>query len=81
MGHGCVKNDPAIDRFNTMRENAYLNFRWTRRTMRTAFIGFVVAPVAVYYVASAFHLRWDWAGKLKGQSLAAKPSNAKLQKE
>jgi len=65
-----------------MRENAHLNFRWTRRTIRTAFLGFVVAPVAVYYVASAFHLHWDWVGKLKGQSLlAAKPSNAKRQEE
>jgi len=73
----AVKIDPAIERFNTMRESAYLNFRWTRRTMRTAFFGFVVAPLAVYYVASAFHLRWDWAGKLKGQPLAVKPSKAK----
>ncbi|KDR73428.1 hypothetical protein GALMADRAFT_251085 [Galerina marginata CBS 339.88] len=70
MGHGPVKIDPAIERFNTMREEAYLSFRWTRRTVRTAVLGFVVFPAAVFLIASKYHLRWDYSGKLKGESLA-----------
>jgi hypothetical protein len=33
----------------SQRENAYLNFRWTRKTVTTAVIGFIVVPVAIYY--------------------------------
>ncbi|KAF4615220.1 hypothetical protein D9613_002806 [Agrocybe pediades] len=69
MGHGPVKTDPAIERFNTMREQAYLNFRWTRRTIRTGILGFIVVPAAVYYIADKYEMRWDFSGRLKGEPL------------
>ncbi|PPQ89077.1 hypothetical protein CVT25_006449 [Psilocybe cyanescens] len=72
MGHGPLKIDPAIERFNTMREEAYLNFRWTRRTIRTGILGFIVVPVAVYYLADQYNLRYSWAGTLKGEPLSIK---------
>jgi len=77
MGHGPVKIDPAVERFNTMREEAYLHFRWTRRTVRTALLGFVIVPAAVFYIAERYHLRWDFSGKLKGEPLATGPPRAK----
>ncbi|EAU88126.1 hypothetical protein CC1G_03798 [Coprinopsis cinerea okayama7 len=67
------RHDPAIDRFNSMRENAYLNFRWTRKTVTTAVIGFIVVPVAIYYGTVASTNRWNWNGKRKGEPLAIKP--------
>ncbi|KJA27253.1 hypothetical protein HYPSUDRAFT_212884 [Hypholoma sublateritium FD-334 SS-4] len=75
MGHGPLKVDPAIERFNTMREEAYLHFRWTNRTVRTAVIGFLVVPATMYYIASTSNQRWDWTGKLKGESLNAKSTH------
>jgi hypothetical protein len=69
MGHGPLKIDPAIERFNTMREDAYLNFRWTNRTVRTAVLGVIVVPAAVYYLADRYYQRFDWAGRPKGQSI------------
>ena len=39
------------------REDAYLNFRWTNRTVRTAVLGFIVVPAAVYYIADKYYVR------------------------
>ncbi|KAG6853702.1 hypothetical protein C0991_002238 [Blastosporella zonata] len=63
-----IKADPAIDRFNTMRETAYLNFRWTRRTTRTAIIGCLVVPAIAYYLSSEYTNKFDWQ-KRKGEPL------------
>ncbi|KAF9002034.1 hypothetical protein BDQ17DRAFT_1357966 [Cyathus striatus] len=68
-GHGPLKVDPAIERFDIMRENAYLHFRWTPRTVKTAIFGFIVFPVATYYIADRYYRHWNWVGKLKGESL------------
>ncbi|TFK42870.1 hypothetical protein BDQ12DRAFT_676922 [Crucibulum laeve] len=71
MGHGPVKIDPAIERFNRMREEAYMNFKWTQRTSRTALWGFIIIPGALFYFANNYHLRWNWVGKRRGESLDA----------
>jgi len=70
MGDGPVKVDPAIERFNTMRETTYLRFRWTPRTVRTTLLGFVVFPAAVYYLADKYYLHWDFTAKRKGEPLS-----------
>ncbi|KAF8327043.1 hypothetical protein F5887DRAFT_899191, partial [Amanita rubescens] len=64
--------DPAIERFNRMREEAYKNFRWTKTTVRTAMLGFVVVPGIFYYLSSAGYHRWDWIARRKGESLIQK---------
>ncbi|KAJ3504868.1 hypothetical protein NLJ89_g7717 [Agrocybe chaxingu] len=69
MGHGPVKIDPAIERFNNMRESAYLNFRWTNCTVRTAVLGFIVVPAAVFYLADRYNQRFNFTATRKGQSL------------
>ncbi|RDB23994.1 hypothetical protein Hypma_008854 [Hypsizygus marmoreus] len=65
-----VKEDPAIERFNRMREEAYLNFRWTRRTARTAVVAGIVLPGIVYYFASKYQWKFQWQ-KRKGESILA----------
>ncbi|KAG5645839.1 hypothetical protein DXG03_005181 [Asterophora parasitica] len=57
-GNPLVKEDPAIERFNRMREEAYLKFRWTSKTVRTAIVGFIILPSAVYYLASEYQVRY-----------------------
>ncbi|PFH47057.1 hypothetical protein AMATHDRAFT_7128 [Amanita thiersii Skay4041] len=69
--HGAVKQDPAIERFNRMREEAYKNFRWTRGTVRTALLGFVLFPGTLYYLSRMNHTRWDWVARRKNESLEA----------
>jgi len=60
-----------------------MRFRWTTATARTAFLGFIGVPLAVYYIADKYHVcdsldsesvllitaqtRWDWVGKRRGQ--------------
>ncbi|TFK26402.1 hypothetical protein FA15DRAFT_667493 [Coprinopsis marcescibilis] len=73
MANESFKHDPAIDRFNAMREGAYLNFKWTRKTVTTAVIGFIVFPTALYYMTARTHNRWNWTGKRKGEPLAINP--------
>ncbi|KAH9923995.1 uncharacterized protein BXZ73DRAFT_103726 [Epithele typhae] len=68
-GHGYTKTDPAVDRWNVMREAVYQNFRWNKRTARQAIFGMVLFPAAVYALAYNQHNKWDWAGKRKGESL------------
>ncbi|TFK72556.1 hypothetical protein BDN72DRAFT_894717 [Pluteus cervinus] len=69
MGHGPVKEDPAVERFNQMREEAYLKFRWTRRTVRTAVLGFIIVPGTLYFLASRYNTRYDWVGRRRGEPL------------
>jgi len=74
-GNPLFKEDPAIERWNRMREEAYIHFRWTRKTVRTAVVGFVVVPGIVYYLASKYQYKFDWLQR-KGEPLlptAAKP--------
>ncbi|GLB35285.1 putative nadh ubiquinone oxidoreductase [Lyophyllum shimeji] len=73
-GNPLVKEDPAIERWNRMREDAYLHFRWTRRTVQSAVVGFIVVPGIVYYLASKYQYKYDWQQR-KGQPLM--PSAAK----
>ncbi|KAF9459553.1 hypothetical protein BDZ94DRAFT_1005303 [Collybia nuda] len=73
-----VKEDPAIERFNRMREEAYLKFRWTKRTTRTAIIGFIVIPGAMYYLASQYTLKFNWTNP-RGQMLTGSPMKRKFE--
>jgi len=72
-GHGYVKHDPAIERWNAMRENAYKHFRFTPRTTIQSLCGLVVVPGVVLYIASQTNLKWEWRGKLKTESLSRNP--------
>jgi len=68
-GHGYVKTDPAIERWNTMREEAFHRFRFTARNTRIALVALVLIPGSMYYFASTKHLAWDWTAKKKGEPL------------
>ncbi|KIM65096.1 hypothetical protein SCLCIDRAFT_22902 [Scleroderma citrinum Foug A] len=64
-----VQLDPAIERWNLMREDAYKHFRFTRRTTFVALTGCLFVPAAIYYLASQTHYTFKWTGKRKGESL------------
>ncbi|KAI0373365.1 hypothetical protein BV20DRAFT_1050253 [Pilatotrama ljubarskyi] len=72
-GHGYTKIDPAVERWNTMRESVYHNFRFNSRTARQSILGMVVFPAALFAVAYSQDMKWGWTGKRKGESLARNP--------
>ncbi|KAI0806998.1 hypothetical protein C8Q74DRAFT_27699 [Fomes fomentarius] len=67
-GHGYTKLDPAVERWNTMREAVYKHFRFNSRTARQSILGMVVFPVTVF--ALAYNQNWEWTAKRKNESLA-----------
>jgi len=64
-----VKVDPAVERWNRMREDTYKNFKWNNRTARAALIGMAVIPGVIYYVATKTDVRYSWAGIRKGERI------------
>jgi hypothetical protein len=68
---GYTKIDPAIERWNQMREGAYKHFRFTPRTTLFALWGFCIVPGTILYVSALTDSRWNLSAKLKGQSLHA----------
>ncbi|KAH9001759.1 hypothetical protein EDB92DRAFT_1939586 [Lactarius akahatsu] len=73
-GHGYVNNDPAVDRWNRMREDVYKHFRFTSRASWISLTGLVLVPSALLYFSAQQDLKWKWNGKLKGESLHSRPS-------
>ncbi|EIW69163.1 hypothetical protein TREMEDRAFT_31545 [Tremella mesenterica DSM 1558] len=65
--------DPAIERWNYMRENVYQTFKFTRRATRHIFILAGLAPASIALIAWSNDAKYDWAGKLRGSSLLSKP--------
>ncbi|KAL4064307.1 hypothetical protein J3A83DRAFT_4096488, partial [Scleroderma citrinum] len=61
--------DPAIERWNCMREDAYKHFRFNRRATLITLTGCLFVPTAIYYLASQTHHMFRWTGKRKGESL------------
>ncbi|KZT28607.1 hypothetical protein NEOLEDRAFT_1175902 [Neolentinus lepideus HHB14362 ss-1] len=68
-GHQMVKHDPAIERWNAMRENAYKYFRFTPRNTFIGIVGVVIVPGTLLYIASQTDNKWNFNGKRKGESL------------
>ncbi|TFK55300.1 hypothetical protein OE88DRAFT_1805666 [Heliocybe sulcata] len=71
-GSPLVKYDPAIERWNAMRENAYQHFRFTPRNTIISLLGMVIVPGTILYVASQTDERWNWNGKRRGESLLSR---------
>ncbi|TFY82961.1 hypothetical protein EWM64_g1045 [Hericium alpestre] len=69
-GHGYVKHDPAIERWNRMREDVYKYFKFTRRATWFSLAGCVFVPAAIALASQQTDLRWSWPGKRKGESLS-----------
>ncbi|KAF9264919.1 hypothetical protein L218DRAFT_1076351 [Marasmius fiardii PR-910] len=68
--HGPLREDPAIEKFNTQREQHYLRFKWTPQNVRIVLWGGLIFPVAVYTVASVTDKRWKWWGTRKSEKLS-----------
>ncbi|TBU47006.1 hypothetical protein BD309DRAFT_887440 [Dichomitus squalens] len=69
-GHGYTKLDPAVERWNVMREDVYKHFRFNSRTARQSILGMIVFPAAIFALSYNQFGVWDWTGKRKGESLA-----------
>ncbi|KLO07383.1 hypothetical protein SCHPADRAFT_836826, partial [Schizopora paradoxa] len=67
-----IQLDPAVERWNRMREDTYKNFKWNNRTARAAIIGMAIVPGVVYYIATKTDRRYSWAGTRKGEHLDQK---------
>ncbi|KZT66708.1 hypothetical protein DAEQUDRAFT_674633, partial [Daedalea quercina L-15889] len=68
--------DPAIERWNHMRETVYQRFRFTPRATMQVLVGLVFFPGVIYWLARDQDLKWKWSGKLKNQSLSRVPLTA-----
>ncbi|KAF8496701.1 hypothetical protein F5888DRAFT_1803887 [Russula emetica] len=72
-GHGYVNTDPAVDRWNRMREDVYKHFRFTSRASWISLTGMLLVPGALLYLSARQDLKWNWIGKQKGESLRSRP--------
>lgn len=69
-GHdGPLRTDPAIERWNSMRENVYKHFRFTPKATIQSLVGLVVIPGLIYYTCAVTDLKFSFAGKRKDESL------------
>jgi len=73
-GHGDghyhpVKIDPAVERWNLMRENTYQTFKFNRKITQNVIMFGLVVPAAIGFVAYRYDNVFDWAGKMKGSNL------------
>jgi len=59
-----------------MRENLYQHFVWTRKSAGWAVVFCIVAPSVVGYFAVQNNLKYDFAGKRRGESLLRHPPPA-----
>ncbi|EIM90510.1 uncharacterized protein STEHIDRAFT_154326 [Stereum hirsutum FP-91666 SS1] len=75
-GHGYVKHDPAVERWNSMRENVWRYFKFTRQTTKVSLIGLVIFPGAIYLTSTLSIGKWDWKGRRKDETLLRNPPAA-----
>ncbi|GFZ42869.1 hypothetical protein JCM24511_00587 [Saitozyma sp. JCM 24511] len=76
-----VRLDPALERWNFMRENVYQNFKFTKRATRSVLLFTLVFPAVIAGIAIRYDNKYDWAGKLKGESLLRNAPAAKAEEE
>ncbi|ESK88406.1 hypothetical protein Moror_14728 [Moniliophthora roreri MCA 2997] len=68
-GHGALREDPAIEKFNTWREQHYLRFRWTRQNARIVVWAGLIVPVAMYVGIVQAQEKTKWWGARKTEKL------------
>ncbi|KAG9013020.1 hypothetical protein FRB94_004413 [Tulasnella sp. JGI-2019a] len=71
--HGALKPDPALERWNLMREDVYKHFKFTPSVTRKVILWAAIVPVTAWAIASQQDYKWDWAGKGKTESLYRTP--------
>ncbi|KAA1467232.1 hypothetical protein DENSPDRAFT_832226 [Dentipellis sp. KUC8613] len=73
-GHGYVKHDPAIERWNSMREGVYKHFRFTSRASWISISAVLLIPGSLIWISAQTDMKYDWTGKRKDESLYRSPS-------
>jgi len=71
---GAFRHDPALDRWNEMREGSWAHFKLTRRNTKPILLMTVAIPLAVYWLATSTDNKFDMVGRRKTQSLLRNPS-------
>ncbi|THH14334.1 hypothetical protein EW146_g5982 [Bondarzewia mesenterica] len=69
MAHGYVKHDPAVDRWNRMREDVYKHFRFTTKASLISLAGMVLIPAGLLWFTAQQDRKWQFPGKRKNESL------------
>ncbi|EIM20841.1 hypothetical protein E3Q22_01851 [Wallemia mellicola] len=69
-GHGdfhTVKLDPAVERWNYMREHTYHHFKMTRPIANKILAFGLVIPAGIFAIAQYTDERWNFAGARKNE--------------
>jgi len=78
-GHETLRHDRGFERWNIMRENSFLRFKFTARNSRNLFLLMGVLPAAVYYVATKFDNRIQLRGIAHGEKVVKPESGRALE--
>ncbi|KAI9296828.1 hypothetical protein K502DRAFT_347670 [Neoconidiobolus thromboides FSU 785] len=73
MGN-TIKLDPAIEKFNSLRETIHEHSYWTPRMVRYALVFGIGIPAGIYWVCKRYDNVFDVQGKTRGMSLYKYPS-------
>ncbi|ETW85559.1 hypothetical protein HETIRDRAFT_379576 [Heterobasidion irregulare TC 32-1] len=68
-GHGYVRTDASVERWNRMREDVYKHFRFTSKASWISLTGLLFIPAGMVWFSAQQDLKWSFSGKRKGESL------------
>ncbi|KZV65851.1 hypothetical protein PENSPDRAFT_689514 [Peniophora sp. CONT] len=79
MGH-AVHDDPALERWNAMREGAWAHFKLTKRNARPILVMGVLIPAGLLWLAASSDNKFNMVARkkndslIRGASVAAEPT-------
>ncbi|EJU05773.1 hypothetical protein DACRYDRAFT_20157 [Dacryopinax primogenitus] len=68
--------DPAIERWRTMRDSIHKGFRFTRYNTGPAIYYAALVPLSVFAIAYFTRDQWSWGGRYRGESMKRSGSEA-----
>ncbi|VDC05355.1 unnamed protein product [Peniophora sp. CBMAI 1063] len=72
MGHS-VHDDPALERWNAMREGAWAHFKLTKRNTRPILMMGVIIPAGLLWLAASSDNKFNMVSRRKNDSLLRNP--------
>jgi len=69
-GHNSVHMDPALVKYANMFVKRHEYFKWTPRTAWLSVVYVIAVPSAFLYMAFKTEGKWDFRGKLRGDTIA-----------
>ncbi|PWN30442.1 hypothetical protein BDZ90DRAFT_229465 [Jaminaea rosea] len=71
--HHTYKADPSIERWQQMHNTMYERFRFTPTKVRAILLWGLAVPSLAYYLAIKTDNKWEFRGRLRGESILRKP--------